>query len=69
MEIFDVKVYLAICDYGQEGPRVLAVCASRELAQARIDEPHRCAAEDHEVEEWEVDGSPERTSAEDTKRP
>ena len=57
-----MKVYLAICDYGREGAQVLAVCATRELAQRRIDPPHHCAGEDHDIEEWEVEGLSESTT-------
>lgn len=51
-----MKVYLAICDYGREGQQVLAVCATRDLAKRRIDEPHQCNAEDHDIQERDVEG-------------
>lgn len=55
-----MKVYLAICDYGYEGFRIHAVCATRELAQKRIDPPHECSGEDHDIEEWEIEGLPDQ---------
>lgn len=51
-----MKVFVALCDYGYEGARVLAICSTQEQARNRAMKKHLCAAEDHAIEEWEVDG-------------
>lgn len=54
-----MKVYIAFQNFRYEGgDKVLAVCATRELAQQRIADDKERYCDGHTIEEWEVEGLP-----------